>query len=361
MPMKRARTPSLPIEALNLFAQLPGAEQSLLLDGTAASEFGATMAAGLADSLADQRRLHGHWAQDLFRAVLISLDATTLIKDEDAGELYHDEGRPLHLPDFRVVTKVGEHLLVEVKNVGPARMLKTQRILAEHFNATQDYARLTRARLVFAHYWSGVNWWTLVDADRFTPSGKYFELTISEASKANEFAMVGDLLLMTSSVITVMMLAAGIKDGTRVDPEMAAGLSVLGFEPSTVHFACDGVPVISRNEAELVQAVALWGGGAMSDPGLIADEMGNRVGLVMTIQSPAGTESPNLGSRLSSIYSARYLAATTDAIGGSVKQLRYQPDPTLTRLAAIARAGVTGRVMPVQVFTQVPTKLPTPS
>ena len=284
-----------------------------------------------------------------------------MIKDEDAGELYHDEGRPLHLPDFRVVTKVGEHLLVEVKNVGPARMLKTQRILAEHFNATQDYARLTRARLVFAHYWSGVNWWTLVDADRFTPSGKYFELTISEASKANEFAMVGDLLLMTSSVITVMMLAAGIKDGTRVDPEMAAGLSVLGFEPSTVHFACDGVPVISRNEAELVQAVALWGGGAMSDPGLIADEMGNRVGLVMTIQSPAGTESPNLGSRLSSIYSARYLAATTDAIGGSVKQLRYQPDPTLTRLAAIARAGVTGRVMPVQVFTQVPTKLPTPS
>ena len=77
MPMKRARTPSLPIEALNLFAQLPGAEQSLLLDGTAASEFGATMAAGLADSLADQRRLHGHWAQDLFRAVLISLDATS--------------------------------------------------------------------------------------------------------------------------------------------------------------------------------------------------------------------------------------------------------------------------------------------
>src|SRR5579863_2851287 len=99
MPMKRARTPSLPIEVLNLFAQLPGAEQGLPLDGTAASEFSASVADGLAESLADQRRLHGHWAQDLFRAVLISLDATTLIKDEDTGEL--------HLPDFRVVTKAG--------------------------------------------------------------------------------------------------------------------------------------------------------------------------------------------------------------------------------------------------------------
>jgi hypothetical protein len=360
MPMKRARTPSLPIEALNLFAQLPGAEQSPLDEATA-SNFGASVAAGLAESLANERRLHGHWAQDLFRAVLISLDATTLIKDEDAGDLYHDDDRSLHLPDFRVVTKVGEHLLVEVKHVGPNGMLKTQRIRADHLTAMQEYAELTGARLVFAHYWAGINWWTLVEASRLAANGKYFELTINDAACANEFAMLGDLLLMTCSVITVMIFAAGIKDGTEVDREFVAGLPDTGFVPSTVHFACDGVPVTSRNEAELVQAVALWGGGAMSDPGLIADETGKPVGLVMTIQSPGGAESPNLGSRLSSIYSARYLAATTDPIGGSVKQMRYQPDPTLTRLAEAAHADGPGRVMPVQVFTQVPTKPPTGS
>jgi hypothetical protein len=360
MPMKRARTPSLPIEALNLFAQLPGGEQSLLLDEAAASEFGATVAAGLAESLADQRRLHGYQAQDLFRAVLISLDATTLIKDEDAGELYHDEDRPLHLPDFRVVTKVGEHLLVEVKNVAPNGMFKAQRIRTDHFAAMQEYAKLTGARLMFAHYWSGINWWTMVDASRLSTNGKFFELALEEAACANEFALLGDLLLMTSSVITVVMLAAGIKDGTEVDPEMAAALSFLGFVPNTVHFACDGVPVTSRNEQELVKAVALYGGGDISDrPGLIADEEGEPVGLFMTMQSPGGRESPNLGSRLSSIYSARYLTATTDPIGGSVKQMRFQPDPTLTRLAETAHAHGLGRVMPVTVFTQVPTKPPT--
>jgi hypothetical protein len=61
--------------------------------------------------------------------------------------------------------------------------------------------------------------------------------------------------------------------------------------------------VTSRSEAELVKAVALWGCGVMSDPGLIADETGKPVGLQMTVQSPGGAESPNLGSRLSSIYS----------------------------------------------------------
>jgi hypothetical protein len=355
--MKRARTPSLPIEALNLFTMLPSAEQSPFAEASA-SEFGASMAAGLAESLANARRLHGHWAQDLFRAVLISLDATTLIKDEDAGELYHDDDRPLRLPDFRVVTKAGEHLLVEVKHVGPDRMLKTQRIRADHLTAMQEYAKLTNARLVFAHYWAGINWWTLVDASRLTENGKNFELTLNDAACANEFATLGDLLLMTSSVITVMMLAAGIKDGPELDPEFTANLADVGLVLSTVHFACDGVPVTSRNEAQLVQAVALWGGGAMSDPGLIADETGKPVGLVMTVQSPAGAESPNLGSRLSSIYSARYLAATTDPIGGSVKQMRYRPDPTLTRLAETAHAYGPGRAMPVQVFTQVPAKPP---
>ncbi len=337
MSVKRARTPSLSIEALNLFAQLPDAEQSLLREGTA-SAFGERIAAGLAESFADERRLHGHWTQDLFRAVLISLDAATLISDEDAGELYHDEGRPLRLPDFRVVTKGGEHLLVEVKNIGPGGISKTQRIRADDFAALRDYARLTGARLMFAHYWSAVNWWTMVDASRLSPNGKYFELTANGAFCADEFGLLGDRWSMTSSVITVLMLVAGIKDGPAIEPELAAALSFLPFVPETILFACDGVPVTSRREHELVSAVALYGGAAISDAGLIADDTGLPVGLMMTVRAPGGAEQPGLGSRLSSIYTARYIVATKDPIGGSVRHMRYRPDPTLTRLAEAARA-----------------------
>lgn len=357
--MKRARTPSLPIEALNLFAHLPDAEQSLLRDGTMESAFAATVSAALAESFADERRLHGHWAQHLFRAVLLSLDAVTLIKDEDAGELHHDEDRPLRLPDFRVVTKAGEHLLVEVKNVGPSGIFKAQRIPADDFAAVGEYARLTGARLVFAHYWSGINWWTMVDAGRFTPNGKYFELAVSEAACADEFGLLGDLWLMTSSVITLVMLAAGIKEGPAIEPELAAGLSFLPFVPATIHFACDGVPVTGRREQELVNAVALYGGAAMSNPEFIADGTGQPVGLMMTVRAPGDADPAELGSRLSSIYSGRYIVATKDPIGGAVTQIRYRPDPTLTRLAAAACAFGSERVMPVQVFKQVPTEPPT--
>lgn len=259
----------------------------------------------------------------------------------------------------RVVTKAGEHLLVEVKNVGPNGIFKAQRIRADDFTALQDYGRLTGARLLFAHYWSGINWWTIVDADRLTPNGKHFEFTFNEAACADEFGLLGDFGLMTSSVITVVMLAAGIEGGPEIKPELAAGLSFLPFVPKTIHFACDGVPVTSRREHDLVNAVALYGGGAISDLGLIADETGQPVGLMMTVRAPGDAEQPNLGSRLSSIYSARYIVATKDPIDGSVKQMRYRPDPTLTRLAEAASASGPKRVMPVQVYRQVPTEPPT--
>jgi hypothetical protein len=136
-------------------------------------------------------------------------------------------------------------------------------------------------------------------------------------------------------------------------------LSFLPFVPATIHFACDGVPVVSRREHQLVNAIAMYGGATMSDPGLIADESGQPVGLMMTVQSPGGPEQPNLGSRFSSIYSGRYIVATKDPLDGSVRQMRCQPDPALTWLAVAASADAPKRVMPVQVFRQIPTEPPT--
>lgn len=82
---------------------------------------------GLEESLANQRRLHGRWTQDLFQAVLVSLDDIRMIKDEDAGTFFFDQDQPeLKLPDFRVVCGDDEHLLVEVKNVAKAFRTDTE-------------------------------------------------------------------------------------------------------------------------------------------------------------------------------------------------------------------------------------------
>lgn len=338
------------LEALNLFMQTNGAS-SLPRDADAAATFGTMVAAGLAESMADERLLHGRWTQELFRAVLISLDAVSLIKDEDTGELHHAADEPLGLPDFRVVTKAGEHLLVEVKNVGPKGVWKNQKMRADTVDELRAYAQLTGGRLVFAHFWSTACKWTLVDANRLTRRGGYYELTIEEAMRANELGLLGDAVLATSSVVTITLLEEG-PDDAEVDPDLADW--PLPFVARSVSLSCDGKPVTNPEEYDLVKAVVFYGGARASNIKPIMDADDQMIGMVLTAQSPAGPQSPNIGSFLSSIFTNRYIAATKDVIDGSVQQMRYDPDPALTRLARSAAAYDPDRAMPVVVLTQHP-------
>jgi hypothetical protein len=76
-------------------------------------------------------------------------------------------------------------------------------------------------------------------------------------------------------------------------------------------------------------------------------------GLNITWSSPAGPESPVVGSYLSQIFSNRYILATK-RVDGSVARIRHDPDPTLTRLIPANYADRPGRIMPLTVFRQQP-------
>src|SRR5207237_10049330 len=66
-------------------------------------------------SLSKEALLHALRTQSMFEALLVSLGAVELLKQEDAGEIYaFDE--TLEVPDFRLVLRDGSQLLVEVKN-----------------------------------------------------------------------------------------------------------------------------------------------------------------------------------------------------------------------------------------------------
>ena len=85
------------------------------------------------------------------------------------------------LPDFRVVTRGGEHLLIEVKNVGGRFRPRPQKLRAATVRAQQHYAQLTGARLLHAHYWAGNNHWSLVDSQVLRPHGEHLVLDQSTA------------------------------------------------------------------------------------------------------------------------------------------------------------------------------------
>lgn len=324
MALGRARTPSVGIEALNLYALLrdADAQSGVLGDEQDRAAFVGSVATGLEESLADQRRLHGRWAQDLFRAVAVSLDGIRMIKDEDAGTFYFDQAEPeLKLPDFRVVHRDGEHLLVEVKNVGPGKVFRhsteapaprVQRLRGADVEALRRYADMTGARLVFAHYWSAVNLWTVIDSQVLQRNGTHFELDIGTATMTNELGLLGDRVVCTTARLALSLLGdpdapdapAGDEEGvTRfidqdslgagpiAGPGHRAGIDEVSFRIGKVEFSCNGQPLTDAAERRIAQYLFFFGSGEVTTQVRWDDEE-RPTGIDLIWLSPAGPESP---------------------------------------------------------------------
>ncbi len=271
-----------------------------------------------------------------------------MIKDEDAGTFYFDQAGPgLRLPDFRVVRRDGEHLLVEVKNVSPAKVIRTgtgppaprvQRLRSADVEAQRRYAQLTGARLVFAHYWGGINLWTVVDSHVLRRKGKHFELDLGTAMKANEFGLLGDRVVSTTARLVLSLFAdpdaprvpLADSDGPSVPVDVADGEEGVPFVVGKVEFSCDGKSLTDPIERRIAQYLFFFGSGETTMQAELDDERRPiRVDLIWS--SPAGPESPMVGSHLSSMYSARYILATKQP-EGTVTRFGHPPDPRLTRL-----------------------------
>lgn len=354
MALVRARKPSTSIEMLNLYILIRDVAASVgdLGDPRKRARFLGEIEAALDQSLADQRRLHGRWTQDLFRAVLISLDGIAMIKDEDSGEFYFEQDAPLALPDFRVVTRGGEQLLVEVKNVGRRFDPKPQRLRVSTVRAQQSYAQLTGARLLYAHYWARTNLWSLVDSKVLRPDGEHLVLDPSTAMRANELGTLGDRVFITDATLTLSLASAALNPESPDGPDPLFADLPLPFALGATEFMCNGKPLASPDERRVAAFLFLYGGGT-GPVELEVDGQDTPLRLNLTWSSPAGPESPNVGSFLSSMFSNRYIVQTKRA-DGTVDLMRYHSDPELTRLLSMNYAEIPGRVMPLWVGHQLP-------
>jgi hypothetical protein len=352
--LARARKPSVSIEMLNLYTLIRDVAASVgdLKDPEEHAKFLHEIEAALDQSLADQRRLHGRWAQDLFRAVLISLGGITMIKDEDSGEFFIEQDAALALPDFRVLTRGGEHLLIEVKNVGGRYRPRPQKLRAATVQAQQHYAQMTGARLLYAHYWAGNNHWSLVDSQVLQSQGDHLVLDQSTAMRANELGLLGDRVIITDATLTLSLSSVTLAQDLPDGPDPLFADLPLPFELGTAEFMCNGKPLVNPDERRVAAFLFLYGGGT-GPIELEVDEHGAPERLNLTWSSPAGPESPNVGSFLSSMFTNRYIAQTK-RVDGTVSLMRYHPDPGLTRLIPANYTDIPGWVMPLWVAHQVP-------
>lgn len=359
MVVRRGRLPSAALEALNLFSRFDSptsGTNTTVRDPARRQDFQELISAALDQSLDNESRLHGWRVQGLFEAMIVCLGGIRLIKEEDTGNYYFDDASgDIKLPDFRIVRTDGEHLLVEVKGVGPKDMVKPQRVRAQDLEQQLRYAELTGARLVLAHYWSALNRWTVVDPNALEHRDSQVLLPIEAAIKANELGLLGDAQIGTEPPLVFSLLADASQQTRRT---LGADEQQIGFTVGEVEFASAGRILTDPVEQRIAWFLMLHGSWDTTEEPEIEN---GRLVKVKFVCVPPGADDDqaaeaiarqgcaDVGS-LSSMYSTLYNEATlTDT--GELRSLRHEPDPG--SLAALIPADYwnrTTRDLPIWKF-----------
>lgn len=315
------------IESLKLYASLTP-QQALgtdLQDQARQEEFAGRVRRAVSGSVQTPTRLHGLRVEALFRAMLVALGGFTLLTDVDGGEPYFDDaGGPVKLPDFSIVDRDGQQLLVEVKSVSPRRdPLKPHTISKTEMLGLQRYGKLMNAPVAMAHYWTAWNRWTLVPLDRLTPIGKRYGIGLQEAFAANELSRFGDCLVGTRPPLTFVL---NVEPTTTARPPAASQVRVTGVEVSAA-----GVVLEDDREANIAWYLMRFGDWPTGDPQMRFEDSVPRAIEISVAPPPENRELveqqgfAGIGM-LSSLYSSLYneLTLTPD---GEVRELRHEPDP----------------------------------
>ncbi|MET9396096.1 hypothetical protein [Kitasatospora sp. NPDC002965] len=335
MALRRGRPGNLGLEVLPLIElALPEPDgQKLLRDRHAESV--TAISDALHSSLNNISRLQGIQAQYAFEAVVVALGAVRLIKAEDTGIYYFDDtDGQLQPPDFRIVLSDGTQLLVEVKNVAPAGDGLEAKVRAKDMAAARAYATTTGGRLLYAHFWSRMNVWTLVDPSAFRLDGTQQRLSVTDAMKANEMHLLGDGLLAIEPDLTFSLIMD--RDKERVVERLGDGEETRALTIGGVELLSAGSVITDPDEQRLAWFLishSPW----PETQGSHFDDQGRLVRLdhVFAPEVSDADEARQIAEYgfanfgiLSSLYTHQFLEATTTNDGG-IRALREEPEPAV--------------------------------
>jgi len=212
--MKRIAREPEKFEVLDLFTAI-GRTRGLKIGEPASIDiFSKVLRESIEIVHANRNILHGKRVEAMFAHIAGSLGACRIIKAEDAGEIFVD-GDEIRVPDYRLVLKSGETLLVEVKNCHIDSPRKSFVIAKRYFDRLERYAELNRVELKIAVYFSRLNRWCLLSKRAFREQGDRLECSLISALAKNEMAQLGDIMLATTPTLRLELLA---------DPEKAASI-----------------------------------------------------------------------------------------------------------------------------------------
>jgi len=328
------------IETLNFHAAVDVPEvgdQRLVSDPDRVQATVERFLAGLRDSLATPSRMRGWVSDQLFGLIAADLDGCLMVKQEDAGTLFHED--EVKVPDWRLTLRSSANALVEVKAVDEVSAPLIAKLRLREVARLRRYAELNDCPLYIAVHWVALDQWNLVAIDCFKRVGDHFELDLSTAAKRDHMgAMLNDgwLGLIPPLVFRLRMEgtltpdAPGPTPGAEAQPQDET-TSQLEGTITDVTIECGGQTMIGQPERSLVWFLiqhARWP--VEEQLRQIGDGIFEMVVTMAPDQMPAGQGFAFVG-RLSELYTRMFFAGTSMREGTRKLTIDVEPG-TLPRL-----------------------------
>lgn len=269
-------------------------------------------------ALSDATLIHGSRTERLFEATVLSLGHFRMFKTEDIGRVHG--ATTSRAPDFRVVLDDGEQWLIEVKNVRCRKPFKQRTSMsAAYLGSLQAYADMVGTPLKLAIFWSLCNIWTVISPDRFRRADGGLRVSMQEAVMANEFAQLGEVIIMTRSPLRLVLDA---------DQKMPKSLNAQGLAQFIIGAArmySGDTELTDPRDLRLAQILFMFGDWSIEDP--VARMDAGTISGVEFLAHPeelSGQGFDGIGWA-SRIFSRYFAEQTVD--GDQVIQLHGEPAP----------------------------------
>jgi hypothetical protein len=243
-------------DPLELYAKVSSAQgYKIGVDGDV-EDFVERVAKSLKSALESPTMIHGKRTEAMFAHVAGGLGGCDLIKQEDSGATFVSSDA-VAVPDYRIVTKAGESILVEVKNFRMQSFNRFYTMQKQYLAKLQRYADMNKVPLKFAIYFSGVNQWILLSPSSFIDAGRTVQIDFAHAMARNEMAMLGDRMICTLPPLT-MTFEGDIEDErSKVDIDGNALFTI-----RQIRMACGGNPIdndVEQRIAFYLMRYGSWG------------------------------------------------------------------------------------------------------
>ncbi len=203
--MKRLPRDAEKFDVMDLFASMASECGYKIDDPTSQNDFVERIRNSFEKNRSNDITVYGKRTESLFAYVVGALGKSTLLKQEDSGALYSADDVIIP-PDYRLILKDGNQILVEVKNFHNQDPSAQFTIKRRYFKKLESYSDICGNDLMFAIFFSSWNHWTLLSIDAFEENDDSYGIDFATAMAKSEMSFIGDQMIGTAPDLELHLL-----------------------------------------------------------------------------------------------------------------------------------------------------------